>query len=50
MIGLARSLGRTVDELGRTMSAAELTRQRAYDMEVAAEQQRAERAAAKKKR
>lgn len=42
MIGLARQLGRTVDELGRTMSAPELIRQRAFDMEVAAEQRRAE--------
>lgn len=42
MIELARKLGRTADELGRTMSAAELTEQRALDMELALERRRAE--------
>jgi hypothetical protein len=44
MIELARRLGRTADELGRTMSAAELTEQRALDLELAAERRRAEEA------
>lgn len=44
---LARRLGRTADELGRTMSSAELTEQRALDMELAAEKRKAEERAAK---
>jgi hypothetical protein len=44
MIELARRLGRTADELGRTMSAAELMEQRALDLELAAERRRAEEA------
>ncbi len=46
MIELGRRLGRTADEVGRTMSAAELTRQRVYDEMVAAEKYRADKRAA----
>jgi hypothetical protein len=49
MIELARKLGRTRDELGRTMSAAELTMQRALDAELAAERHRAETKANQKR-
>lgn len=44
---LARRLNRTADELGRTMSAAELTEQYALDMEIAAERRKAEKQANK---
>lgn len=42
MIELGRKLGRTADEIGRTMSAAELVRQRALDGVLADEQRRAQ--------
>lgn len=45
---LARRLHRTADELGRTMSAAELTEQYALDMVHAAERQKAEEKANQK--
>lgn len=48
MIELGRRLGRTADELGRTMSAAELTRQRALD-QVLVEERLREHEAAKKR-
>lgn len=43
MIELARRLGRTVSELELSMSAAELTEQRALDMVLAEERKRAEK-------
>lgn len=47
MIELARRLGRTADELGRSMSAAEFTEQRALDHVIADEREREQ---AKKKK
>ncbi len=41
MIELGRRLNRTAYELGESMSAAELTRQRAYDLVLVEERERA---------
>lgn len=47
MIDLGRRLGRTAAELGDSMSAAELTEQRALDWVLAEEQRREDEAKAK---
>lgn len=49
MIELGRRLGRTAAEVGLSMSAAELTRQRAYDQVIAAEQRAAHEKANQKR-
>lgn len=48
MIELARRLSCTADELGRRMSAAEFTEQRALDVVLADEQRRANEKANRK--